>query len=334
MTSAEARFPNLFLIGAMKAATTTVYGALAAHDHVFMSHVKEPQYFAFLHDKRHYGGPRDPYNNRYWVHRDRYLGLFRGAEASILGEASTVYLYHPDAASNILHQTPAARIIAILRDPALRAYSHYCFNRQFGREPESSFERALGLEDRRIGNGWGGDWHYRRRGSYQEQLRRYLALFPRDQILIALYDDLRADPPKFYRQLFRFLGLPDLTSYPAPLALNRTSAVRSLALAKFFLLVRETLPVPIRARVWNSMPIRLVRASLRPLYAFNLRPLEQPPAPTLAHLREHYEQDIAWLESFLDRDLSAWRGRASRATLTSSAAEPKSAAVRSLPSSG
>src|SRR5690606_26522676 len=99
--------------------------------------------------------------------RAEYEALFAGGSRSpVRGEASTIYLYDPDAPAEIRALSPDARILVVLRDPAERAYSNYQFARRDGKEPLASFREALAAEDERVAAGWATLWHYRRKGRY------------------------------------------------------------------------------------------------------------------------------------------------------------------------
>ena len=115
------RWPNLFLVGAAKAGTTSLYDALARNPAIFMSPVKEPHYFSRIEPS--------PERRAFFPHvadEASYLELFDGAaDEELLGEASTSYLWEPGTAERIREQSPRARILIMLRDPVERAYSQY-----------------------------------------------------------------------------------------------------------------------------------------------------------------------------------------------------------------
>jgi hypothetical protein len=131
--------------------------------------------------------------------------LFAGvASQRAIGEASAIYLCSPLAAQRIRQTLPHSRLIAILRQPAERAYSNYTFMRQHNIEPEPSFEAALAQEEARSQAGWYPGIYYQKNGYYHAQLSVYYALFPREQIKVVLTEDLRDSPQALLRDLFRF----------------------------------------------------------------------------------------------------------------------------------
>src|SRR5918998_2242905 len=125
---AEMTMPNFLLIGAMKAGTTAFYQLLDKHPQVYMSPNKEPNFFAFEGEKLDFRAPSDIEGlNRHAVTEiEEYQALFDGVSGEkAIGEASHWYMYKPEASGRIKHHLPEAKLIAVLRDPAERAYSEF-----------------------------------------------------------------------------------------------------------------------------------------------------------------------------------------------------------------
>lgn len=145
-----------------------------------------------------------------------------------VGEASPGYLFHPLAPERVRSTVPDARLIVLLRDPVDRALSHYHHEVALGREP-LSFEQALDAEPERtrgeeertarepgyFSHAW-WDHTYIARGRYAEQLERWLAVFPRDRLLVLASEELAADTGGTYGRVLEFLGVParGLETYP------------------------------------------------------------------------------------------------------------------------
>jgi len=205
MPNPDERNPTFLLVGAQKAGTTALYSLLRQHPQIFMSPVKEPDYFArkeilsYLRE-----GKRAPSYVRDW---DAYLALFKAARpGQAIGEASTSYLYSPSAPADIRERLPDVKLLAILRDPTRRAYSNYLHCLRRGIEP-LAFMEALKAEPARIAAGWGPNWHYRTRGCYFEQLMRFRNQFPTSQLRILLYESFVRAPGEVMRQVFEYLGV-------------------------------------------------------------------------------------------------------------------------------
>jgi Sulfotransferase family len=186
------RWPNLFIVGAARAGTTSLYHYLGQHPEIYMSPLKEPDFFS----------PRA--NPRRWVEKayseEAYLALFADARTEkLLGEASTSYLWFPTAARAIHARVPDAKILIVLREPIERAYSHYLMDVSDGVE-ERIFSEVIHDAARRHTPSY-ADF-----GLYCEQVRRYLDLFG-DDVLVLFFEPLFADPRTGLRGIFEFLGV-------------------------------------------------------------------------------------------------------------------------------
>jgi hypothetical protein len=85
-----------------------------------------------------------------------------------------------------------------------------------GLEPEADFRCALGREVGRTAAGWAHFWHYAAQGRYGEQLDHLYGLFPREQVLLLRYRELRDEPAATLDRVCRFLGVAEgeVTSVP------------------------------------------------------------------------------------------------------------------------
>ena len=220
------REPNLFVVGAAKAGTTSLYRALAEQRQVFMSPIKELHYYSTDIDRHkfsreyketivfddHEALRRSKSGRVFSTHmRDRaaYLALFEGADPSrhkYLGEVSPSYLYSRVAAESISRASPGAKIVMILRKPIDRAFSHYLMDVSIG-YVKLGFAACLERELSSSESCWGRDTQYIALGAYAEQVKRYLDAFPREDVMIILYDDFAADYREVLRNLFSFLDI-------------------------------------------------------------------------------------------------------------------------------
>ena len=212
-TSFARPLPDFLILGAQKAGTTALYAYLRWHPGLTGPAWKEVSYF----DRHYRRGAR-------W-----YRGHFPLRPGDrVVGEASPGYLFHPLAPSRVKATVPEARLIVLLRDPVDRALSHYYHEVALGREPltfeqaiEAEPERTRGEEERLsrepdyFSHTW-WDYTYLARGRYAEQLERWLAVFPREQLLVLASDELAAEPGQTFARVLEFLGAPghDLESYP------------------------------------------------------------------------------------------------------------------------
>jgi hypothetical protein len=303
--------PNFLVIGASKSGTTSLYYYLQQHPDIYMSPVKEPKFFALEGQEVYFRGPgiQRRVTRGLTTSIEEYRALFEGAEGEkAVGEASTLYLYSPRAPGRIKHHVPEARLIALLRNPVERAYSAYTQQVRAGREP-LSFGSALREEEDRIQDGWYHVYHYKNRGLYYRQLKRYYETFGEERIKVYFYEDLSEDPVGVSQDIFRFLGVDDAFEPDASARYNVSRLPRSEALAS--LLDKPNLLKTAARTVVPSGVRKRVSAGLK-----NRNFEKAPPMPEEARreLTEAFREDVLKLQELLGRDLSGWldgkKGRA------------------------
>ena len=300
------RRPDFLIIGAPKAGTTALFHWLEAHPDIHLSTPKEPYFF----EAEYHRGL-----DFYW--RTFFAEGYRGQR--LAGEARTAHLYLPYVTERIHDALPDARLVAVLRNPAQRAFSHWWMRRCNGRE-KLDFEDALrenfeALEQGRGLQGPGTEDRWcaamapqpNRRGMrpvrwrallepgyYAEHLQRYLSHFSRAQLCVLLHDDLLARPVETGRKLFGFLGLDpgEVRSAPAPENVALTGFSRPL----FRVSQRLQLERVLSRRLLGRLRTGLSRVGSRP----------SMPEATRRWLQEHYAPHNRRLEELIGRDLSAW----------------------------
>ena len=219
--------PNFVVVGAGKAGTTSLHRYLAQHPQIYMSPVKEPCFFAseirpdrltapiqrhvelqsralpqIIHDGK-------PFQTLGWIASDweEYLRLFQEVRGeTAIGESSAAYLWSETAAANIRQRIPHARIVMILRDPAERAFSHYLHQLSVGLTG-ASFREHLELCARGDHKKLGVLYPFLEVGLYSQQVQRFLAAFPREQIRIYWYEQDWPQPARLMADLYAFLGV-------------------------------------------------------------------------------------------------------------------------------
>jgi hypothetical protein len=290
--------PTFLVIGAAKAGTTALYEYLGAHPEVYVSPNKEPRFFAYEGATL---DPSHPVHKTTVVDIDAYRALFDGVTTEkAIGEVSPSYLHHAGAPARIRHHVPDAKLIAILRDPAERAYSHFLHHVRQGVETTTDFEDALHNRDAlRI-----GEWYPRQAhisfGFYHEQLTRMLEVFPREQILVILHHEFRKHEKEALKELYRFIGVADSFEPQVDRVVNRSGIPRSRALE--FVLTRANW---VRSAARCFVPRRFRATLTHQLRKANLR---KPPLSEAARreLVEIYRDDILKLQELLGKDLSRW----------------------------
>jgi Sulfotransferase family len=292
--------PNFFIVGAAKSGTTALYRYLSQHRDVYLPDVKEPRFFSYDPDDRtRYAGPRaHELIDSVVKDQEAYEALYAAVDGeSAIGDVSPAYLPSPIAAGRIRAAVPEARIVAVLRDPVERAYSHFLDNVGSGWEQETDFERVLDLRDERRRERWWRKWDYVDNGFYAAQLERYFEVFERERIRIYLYEELRADTQGVVTDLLRFLDVDPSVEIDVSKRFNVSGVHRSRGVQRLL-----SAPAPVRRAVKPLVPAG-VRSRIR---RGNLHRPEMP-AVARVRLREIYREDVERLEALIGRDLSAWR---------------------------
>ena len=219
---------NLFIVGAAKAGTSSVSKFLSKHNDVYMSPVKEPNYFSrdikfeniptYFKNSRNFNkinfdkeGKIISRHQLYINSLSDYHSLFGdfNLEYKYYCDASVSYLYSNLAAKEIFNYNPNSKIIIVLRDPIERAFSHYLMDLRVGRSTIKSFKQAV-YEDMNNNNKlWGFSHLYIELGLYYEQIKRYINVFPKENILILDFNLLKFSPLLFKEKLISFLSLSD-----------------------------------------------------------------------------------------------------------------------------
>jgi hypothetical protein len=295
-----ARVPDFFIVGHAKSGTTALYEMLRRHPQIFMPDLKEPRFLA--EDLRalvsHSPNGKQPQT------LEAYLALFADARPDQrAGEASPSYLRSRTAAGAIAELQPQARIIAILREPASFLRSLHMQLRQDGVETHAQLRDALAAEPivrdgRRI-------YRYTDYLHYVEQLRRYEALFGREQMLVLIYDDFRTDNQATVRRVLRFLDVDDTVAI-GPVDANPTVRMRSMWLdrvvrdlyagrggaAKAVRALRGVVPERARKAVLPAVRRRVVYGKPQPADERLMR-----------ELRDRFKDEVVALGQYTDRDL-------------------------------
>lgn len=208
LNASDRVFPDYLIIGAQKAGTSSLKNYLWNHPNIIKAFKKEVKYF----DCNYSRGER-------WYRLHFPLINELQGEKQITGEASPYYIFHPLAAKRIRKDLPEVKLIALLRNPIDRAYSHYQYNLRTNRET-LSFEEAIereeklleGVEEKIIAdNKYPLYKHmffsYFSRGIYVNQLERWFSHFPKDQILILKNEDFLENINQTMEMVTTFLGV-------------------------------------------------------------------------------------------------------------------------------
>ena len=261
--------PNFLIIGAPRCGTSWLARNLRMHPQAYLPHEKEIHFF----DKK--------YNNGIvW-----YEKHFNDRSEVAVGEATPDYLNNAMIPELIHKILPNAKLIASLRDPVERAYSHYWYrvadNKVRGKVV--SFEQQINKNYRLIKD-----------GLYGESLQRYYNLFPEENILILRYEDIKFVPDKLMRTVFGFLGIDENFKSPIIKKIINSSATRS------------------RSRFIHSFSRKISKLGLNrtsdAIDIFSRKdipPLNDKVRKQL--IEEYFIDDINKIEKLITQDLTSWK---------------------------
>jgi hypothetical protein len=180
--------PDFVIIGAQKGGTSFLYHLLTRHPLVEPAARKELHFF---------DSPELFDHGAEWYRRCFPRLSTENGQRAITGEATPYYLFDPPVAKRMAEIVPKARLIALLRNPIDRAYSHYQMQVKRGTEPRT-FEEAIEQQHS----------SYISRGIYVEQLLRWFEFFGKEQMLILKSEDFFERPVETLQLVLTFLDLP------------------------------------------------------------------------------------------------------------------------------
>ena len=276
--------------GAPKSGSTSLWTYLRRHPMIFMAPKKELWFFS---------------EDSGWLKGlDWYARQFPGYNGEkIVGEATPTYLYSAKALSRIKETIPDVRLVFILRNPVRRAFSHYWHNMAKLVE-KRRFEEAMKQDMESIPqkDPGKGSCSYFWMGCYERYLRPWYDSFPKRNLLVILFEELRDQPSDVLSRIYRFLDVAEI---------NPSRESRRENPGKYF-------RYPWMRYFYTSFPKKeLVLRALPDKYRNQFRSLRDKACfenerPTMSHcmesrLAEAYDEEITRLEKRLERDLSIWR---------------------------
>lgn len=292
--------PDYIGIGAMKAASGWIFKCLELHPEVGDSEwSKELHFFT------------KPYNYEKGI--EYYYSLFsQHPKGKLKGEFTPAYMASPQVASLIHKHFPNVKLIVSLRNPIERAYSHYRYNvQERGRfRIYKNFEDTIKKDKTII-----------ERGFYYKQLKPYFDLFPRENILILFFKEIKNNPKKVVHELYKFLGLKDINYIPS--LINRRRSITGAYVIKIKFPLLNLLVFWLNSIIKKDSSLRkltnkfkleklynkLQKINRKEITAKNIKALSVPPLSQSDrdYLLKIYKDDIQNLERLLNKDLKHWK---------------------------
>ena len=290
--------PNFLYVGPDKSGSSWLFKVLESHPQCFVPEAKDVYYF-----------------DKYFARGEQwYLDFFAPAPDSAIavGEISHGYLFDPDAPQRIRDQFPDMKIIATLRHPVERAVSHYFYLRSSGLI-DCDFRDALNIRPGIIAS-----------SLYYDAVKRYMDVFPPEQLMINYFDDLKADPREFAFSVFRFLGLDEVDCIDFGARVREARAPKSFWVSKLLkhgaMKARDLGFTNLVGKIKNSNAVNMLYSPLK-------SGEKEKVSDDVEHwLAEYFIEDTKKLQALLDRDISSWlpeseRGAADTAELALSKGE-------------
>lgn len=285
------RWPDLFIVGAPKAGTSSLYELLQRSGDICMASVKEPRFFNVNID-------HDAFMSGSVTNEERYLALFDSCPgAKLRGEASPSYLVDPDTPAAIYARSPEAKIIVMVRDPVDRAYSHFRFHEIRTGRTTRSFDEAIEECLAIVGREFYHPRYLLQPGFYSAQIQRYQETFGVDRVRTVLYNDFVSSTESVVAELCEFLQV----SLPADLVLTgaqRNAAGAPRNGAARWLMANEVIRTAITRFGLGSKAVEMGKRHL-------LKASTAPPMSASARevLEELYAADTRALAELLGREL-------------------------------
>ena len=274
--------PNFLVIGTMRSGTTWLDGVLRTHPDIYLPQRRKEVHFF----DQYYERGIEWYQNFFSFADDRL-------NYKSIGEITPDYLYHPEVPARIKKHIPNCKFIVIFRNPVDRAYSHYGFmvkNYADTRSFEEIVEQKPDVFPK---------------GLYGEQMERYLQLFPLNNFLILIYEEVLNNPEKTLEKIAHFLSVePDkfdismVNKRANSSGTVRFSAARALA-CKF----RDFLRNQDLDWVWDVAK----KSGMEGIFESKGKSLPPINPQIKAELISRYESDITLLEKLINTDLSIWK---------------------------
>lgn len=273
---------NFLVIGAERSGTTWLAQMLKKHPNIYLPEIRKEIHFFDLYYQRGLN----------W-----YQKFFptpeQASQYSCIGEATPNYLYIPEVPERIYKHIPNCKLIAILRNPADRAYSKYGL-KVCNKAYKGSFLEYLKEHPGTVA-----------RGFYGQQIKRYLEYFPLENLLILFFEETMKYPELAFEKIGEFLSVDH----------HKFEFIENKQKINSSYRIRFARPYALA----NSMVKWLVENDLDWIYntarTFGLRKELfgnkglLPPLDTdiRKELLLQYQEDIDQLEKIIGKDLSIWR---------------------------
>lgn len=312
---------NLFLVGAAKSGTTSLYNYLDQHPDIYTPskeerylgkiNPKEPKFFSSKYHKYPQTGVGDvnAVEVRTIKTLEEYSELYskHGDEKYIL-DASIDYLYYYGTAEDIYKFNSDSKVLILLRNPVERAYSAYTSLRRDCREFEE-FSDALEMEEKRMECNHEFLWAYKGCGLYYRQVKEFIDVFGSDNVLVLLYEDLRRNPKILLRQICFFLKIEDFSFEKTSVIYNVSGIPKKNMKTYLYLLFKKIV------KRYSNVFLKIMSQESATKYSKYLKKMlilknmdkQSMNNEVEMYLYDYFRNDIEKLENLLNKDLTHWK---------------------------
>lgn len=306
------KLPTFIIIGAGKSGTTALHNYCEAHPQVFMTSVKETNFFELEGHTINHNQEDDPEQLFHYPQSittwEDYRNLFSEVTNEVaLGETSPMYLYGKRAPQHIKEKLPDVKLIAILREPVNRLYSRWTHLLRDQNDPVANMDFSQALDKDTL---WWKRNDLVREGMYYTHISRYFELFDRSQLKVFLFDDLRNNSELVMQELFDFIGVdssfkPDLDREYNVSGKPKNPIVDSLIGTNSILInTAKKLAPGLVEKIKQSGQAQKMLTDVRK------KNMEKPVVSddvNAAIYKKYYQEEVEKLEGLLQRDLSKWK---------------------------
>lgn len=278
LSDLQSRLPKFIVVGPPRTGTSWLYKVLGPFAQL-PAPTKETRFFD-LHYSRGF---------------DWYFAHFPANGIGPVGEVAPTYFASEEARKRIAEAIPDVKLIFMFRDPVQRVVSLYRMKRAYGMIPWS-FEDALEKDTELISS-----------GMYSTQFAEWRRMFPDNQILVTIYDDLRSDPQQFIDSITKFIGIDRITLDEAMLgpvySSERMTKPRSYLATKTATAFADWC----KARKLDQLVESVRNSRFINLFLGGGDPLTDTSPLALKQLGERFSPEVEGIETFLGRPLEAWK---------------------------
>ena len=283
---------NLFIVGAPKAGTTSLYHYLNEHPEVQMSNIKEPDYFSNqeIIDQKLY------YKSKCIDNLDDYNELFNNKECKIYGDASVSYLFYPKVPQRIFKYNPKSKIIIMLRDPIERAYSHYLMDYRLGLV-DATLDDIINNKNLSNKN----KLYYQQfisLGLYYHQVKRYIDVFGKQNIFIIFQSEFKQERDRIMSELYKFLDIKQFIS-------NYNKQYNAFVMPKNLIIRRINSFTAFKKFIKKMLPNLAINYIKSILFTNKHKPILDK--KLRQKMLNFFIEDVILLENLLSRNLEEWK---------------------------